>query len=481
MSAEHPVSFRPDKYHQVIKVPVWSQGFQFRISRDDGFQYTPDSQPGLMLTLYTPDKRPVFSGFTGYAAGMLENLPDYKLPEIEAMAESIVWNPPRMTMTIDGIASTITYLYYREAYPGIVRSFTHSQTAEGGVFILKLDQAKLKEAFDLEELSFLLVTNGPHTLPTAFPRVYALQGDETFLTDAVPGALEQICRTGMLSAFPELLPDQREPEAIDRHPHAQHASAQHPPHDAGKYEIRVPLWRLSDSEEKTDAKTGSRTALVRSSIPYRMDFNLSASSPWWVMRFPKLVIDWREGWEFTFDGFWAVDPNQPAWEPDKRYAKGTIVLASNGRVYLCIQSGISGAAEPVWPGDGDTVEDGCCQWRDLGVPGLNGVVQIHSTNHPWPYEGRYAGDVTVNGMTCFLPFPWTDEMRRTWAQFNFYVLPAITYSGFDLADHGLKPPDGAGEVIMDNVTLVGWIDGQHLTGYNELPGYPFNRTSGNVG
>ena len=471
MSKEHPVSFRPDKYHRVIKVPLWSKGFQFQISRDDGLKYTPDSQSGLVLSLYTEDLTSVFSGFTGYESGMMAQLPDYKTPDFQSMAEGMSWNPPTLTMTVDGVTTTITYLYYREASAGIVRSFYHSRTPEGGMYLLKLDQGRLNDAFGMEEMSFLLVANGPHTLPTIFPRIFALQEDETFLDDAVPGALEQMCRAGMLTAFPELLPDQRDPEAIDRQSHEKHASAQHPPHDAGKYEIQVPLWRQSVSEEKQDNKTGIRKSVVRSSIPYRMEFKLYASMPWWVLKFPKVVIDWREDWEFTFDGFWAVDADQPAWEPNKQYPKKEIVLASNGRAYFCIRGGVSGKEEPGWPGDGATVEDGCCRWRDLGVPGLNGVIQIHNTDHPWPYEGRYAGDVTVNGMSCFHPYPWTPEMSRTWTQFRMYPVPTITYPGFDLVEHGMKPPDGPGEVILDDVTLVGWVADQHLHGYNELYQY----------
>lgn len=57
------------------------------------------------------------------------------------------------------------------------------------------------------------------------------------------------------------------------------------------------------------------------------------------------------------------------WLPGQAVAAGDVAAPSEytGRYYVCTQAGITGATEPEWPGDGQTVADGSAVWS-VGGP-----------------------------------------------------------------------------------------------------------------
>ncbi len=86
----------------------------------------------------------------------------------------------------------------------------------------------------------------------------------------------------------------------------------------------------------------------------------------------------------NWPGFW-LNTGLPAWTAATSFAvnDGVKKTTANGKIYLCVQAGVTGGAEPAWPTtDGDTVVDGTVKWMCL----TDGTVN-HSTS-PWS-----AGDV----------------------------------------------------------------------------------------
>lgn len=56
------------------------------------------------------------------------------------------------------------------------------------------------------------------------------------------------------------------------------------------------------------------------------------------------------------------------WEASKAVTAGKIVRPSNGQMYKCTSSGVTGATEPIWPMNaGFAVNDGTAKWVNLGL------------------------------------------------------------------------------------------------------------------
>ena len=189
----------PGPFDRIRNIHFSTARFQFGITRDDGWLYAEGDVEGLTVALRTNAGQLIWSGFT-------------------------------------------TDLGYEEAAAGLVRRFDY----QDGRFNLVLDRAKLRDALGLTgaDVRFRFTTDGPQTLETHYPRIYAGNGTPSLVS---PGTLD----------------------------------------------ITVPYWQVSSDRYYPDLNTTVERILVGTSIPYEGRYRIQKGNALGRFNLPVLGVEWR--------------------------------------------------------------------------------------------------------------------------------------------------------------------------------------------